>query len=126
MSVVERDHRTVELDEHDRLRLPGSDVSTHSGGVGRHARKCQPDRFRTRLEQARDRTDRNVPLDDVALDESRVARPGAIRNAMGRLECGELRIFGQLDRCVVSLQVPDPLVTAPSTGLLVDLEGDAR
>lgn len=102
-SVVEWGHPAVMFDEEDRLRLPRRDVAAHPGRVGRHAWQCEADRIRAHFEQASDGADRDVSLDDVAIDERRMTRCGALRNPMRRLECGELGILRQIDGCVVLL-----------------------
>ena len=91
-SVVERSQRGVPADEDDGLSFPGVDVATHAGRIGGHARQGQPDRIGTILQEARYRTDGNVALDDVALDDRGVARTDVVRNPRSaRMRLGRRR-----------------------------------
>ena len=67
-----------------------------------------------------------MPFNDVAVDQGRVTRAGAIRHAEVGFERSQLGIFTEIDVGSKILQVPDPLSAAPSAGFLVHLEGDAR
>lgn len=68
-------------DEHHRLSFPRADVATHARRVGRHPREGQPDRIRAIAQKALDRTDGHVALDDIAIDQRRVARAEAVGNS---------------------------------------------
>lgn len=107
-SEVERDQVAAVRDELDRLRFPGLRVAPHAGGVGRHARQCQPDRVGSIVEQLEDGAGRHVPFDHVTIDEGGVARGSARRNAVVRLECGQILILSEIDAGSKLLQVPDP------------------
>ncbi|MFT5433427.1 MAG: hypothetical protein ACI9OJ_004133 [Myxococcota bacterium] len=125
-SVIERGERAAPADEDDGLSFPRTDVATHAGRVGGHARKGQPDRIRTNFEEALDRTDGNVPLDDVALDDGCVAGAGAVRNPSIGAKRRSIGVVGHLDLGAVLLQVHDPPRAAASTGIASNLESNAR
>jgi len=107
-SEIEGRELSVVLDQYDRLRLPRLGIAAHSRGIRRHPRQGQSNRVGPLIEQPENGTGRHVPFDHVAIDQSRVARRGALRNTVFRFECSQLRILIGIDAGSEILQVPDP------------------
>jgi len=107
-SEVEKRELSVVLDHHHRLRLPSRRIAAHSRGIRRHPRQGQSNGIGALIEEPKDGTGRHVAFDHVSIDQRRVARRGALWNAMFRFETSQLRIFIDIDAGSEILQVPDP------------------
>ena len=97
LSVAERYKRSVVPDQDDRLGLPGLFVATHARRIRRHSRHGDSDGVRSLFKQGNERSDRDVTLYDVAIDQSRVTRDGIEWNTDLCLERGEGPVFLHLD-----------------------------
>jgi hypothetical protein len=72
VSVVERCERSIVADQYDRLGLPRCFVATHARRVRWHPRHGNADGVGSPFKQVNERSDRDVTLYDVAIDQSRV------------------------------------------------------
>ena len=97
LSVVERRERTVVSDQYDSLGLPRLFVATHTRRVRRHSRHGNSDGLRSLFKQGNKRSDRNVALHDITIDQSRVTRNGIEWNTHLCLERGEASVFLHLN-----------------------------
>ena len=93
MSVVEGSERSVVSDQFDGLGFPRRFVAAHAGRVRRHSRHRDPDGVRSLLKQRDERSDRDVTLYDVAIDQSGVTRDRVGWNTNLRFERGETPVF---------------------------------
>ena len=80
-------------DQFDGLGFPRRFVAAHAGRVRRHSRHRDPDGVRSLLKQRDERSDRDVTLYDVAIDQSGVTRDCIERNADLCLERGETPVL---------------------------------
>ncbi len=102
--------------------IEGTGGSAHSRRTGRHTRHPDARDFRFFLQQAKDHLSRNVTLNDVIADETRVAGPQAAGNAVLGLERVKLLVgdVNDFDFETHSLQVTHPAGAASSRRALVD------
>ena len=84
-------------DQFDGLGFPRRFVAAHAGRVRRHSRHRNPDGVRSLLKQRDERSDRDVTLYDVAIDQSGMTRDRIERNTNLCLERGETAVFLHLD-----------------------------
>ena len=97
LSVVERCERSVVPDQYDRLGFPRLFVATHARRIRRHSRHGNSDGLGSLFKEGNERSDRDVTLYDVAIDQSRVTRDGIEWNTHFCLERGEAPVFLHLD-----------------------------
>ena len=84
-------------DQFDGLGLPRRFVATHPRRVRRHSRHRDPDGVRSLLKQGNQRSNRDVALYDVAIDQSGMTRDRIERNTDLCLERRETPVFLNLD-----------------------------
>lgn len=80
-------------DQYDGLGLPRRFVATHARRIRRHSRHGDADGIRSLFKQSKQRTDRDVTLYDVAIDQSGVTRGCVDGNTRLCFECGEVLFF---------------------------------
>ena len=80
-------------DHYDGLGLPRRFVAAHPRRVRRHSRHRDPDGVGSLLKQRDERSDRDVTLYDVAIDQSGVTRDRVGWNADLCFERGETPVF---------------------------------
>ena len=97
LSVGERCERSVVADQDDRLGLPRRFVATHTRRIRRHSRHSNADSVWPPFEESHDRTDRHMTLNDVAIDQRRVARGSIDWNTDLCLKRRKAPIFLNLD-----------------------------
>ena len=93
LSIGERRERAVVSDHYDGLGLPRRFVAAHPRRVRRHSRHRDPDGVGSLLKQRNERSDRDVTLHDVAINQSRVTRNRVGWNADLCLERGQAPVF---------------------------------
>lgn len=124
-SVRERLQRSVVSNRKNRLQGPRGLVAAHAGRVARHTGYGEADHDGAVGEQAFDGLDRNVPLENVAVDDGGVARRRLVGNAEFDTTSPSLgvvlKIYGDAAVC----QVPDPARAAPSTRIAPHVDPDA-
>ena len=97
LSIGERRERAVVSDHYDGLGFPRRFVATHSRRVRRHSRHRDPDGVRSLLKQGNQRSNRDMTLHNVAIDQSGMTRDRIERNTDLCLERGETPVFLHLD-----------------------------
>jgi hypothetical protein len=95
--VGERCERSVVSDQYDRLGLPRRFVAAHARRVRWHPRHGNANGVGSLFKQGNERTDWDVTLYDVAIDESRVTRDRIQGNAGLCLERREVTVLLDLD-----------------------------
>jgi hypothetical protein len=93
LSVVERCERSVMSDQFDGLGFPRRFVAAHAGRVRWHSRHRDPDGVGSLLKQRDERSDRDMALYDVAIDQSGMTRDRIERNTNLCLERDETPVF---------------------------------
>jgi hypothetical protein len=85
-----------------------------------HTRHCEALRVGTLFQQALNLAGWNAPLDRIAVDYGRVARPQWLRNAVFGLILGGAVHFLNIDFEAIGLEVFDPLGAASATADFLD------
>ncbi len=91
------------VDQQHRLRIPGFLGTTHARRVRRHSRQRDANGIGSRFQQRVQGRGRDVPFDDVAINEGGVARARLDWYARVRLERRKIWILLLFDRCSVVL-----------------------
>src|SRR5690606_33747023 len=111
-------HRAVLAERNDVVRILA--VAFHAWGAHRHPAHADARDLRLVLQHALHEIAGHVALDDVALDDARVAAHQLARHAQTLLVLVELRIFDHRGLEAERLQVILPLVAAAAARILAN------